>query len=77
MNKPRDRSELDQPNYTIKTAAKRVDRSTRTIERWIRDGMDCRTAAGQIIIDHHVLLKEYRKRILNNPNNTRHAQSRQ
>jgi len=61
----------DQANYTVKAAAKRVHRSTRTIERWIRDGMTCRTVAGHIIIDHTVLLAELRKRSLANPKRPR------
>jgi len=58
----------DQPNYTVKAAAKRVERSTRTIERWIRDGMTCRNVAGIIVIDDPVLMKYFRERMLSNPN---------
>jgi len=63
----------NQPNYTVKAAAVRAGRSTRTIERWVRDGMVCRTVAGVVVIDHPVLLAQLRKRSLANPNNNRHA----
>jgi hypothetical protein len=59
---------VDQPNYTVKAAAKRTGRTTRTIERWIRDGMTCREVAGSIVIDHKVLMKQFRDRMLSNPN---------
>jgi len=58
----------NQPTYTVKAAAKRTQRSTRTIERWIRDGMTCRNVAGIIVIDHEVLMKHFRDRMLGNPN---------
>ena len=58
----------NQPTYTVKAAAKRTQRSTRTIERWIRDGMTCRNVAGIIVIDHEVLMKQFRDRMLSNPN---------
>jgi len=57
----------NQPTYTVKAAAKRTQRSTRTIERWIRDGMTCRNVAGIIVIDHEVLMKQFRDRMLSNP----------
>jgi len=57
----------DQKNYTVKTAAKRVQCSTRTIQRWIRDGMVHRRVQGFIIIDHAVLQAEKRKRAASNP----------
>jgi len=59
---------VNQPTYTVKAAAKRTQRSTRTIERWIRDGMTCRNVAGIIVIDHEVLMKQFRDRMLSNPN---------
>jgi|GEM_PF-5175185 len=58
----------DQKNYTVKKAAKRVQRNTRTIQRWIRDGMKCREVAGIIVIDHAVLMAEFRARCISNPN---------
>ena len=58
----------NQPTYTVKAAAKRTQRSTRTIERWIRDGMTCRNVAGIIVIDHEVLMEHFRSRMLSNPN---------
>ena len=57
----------DQKNYTVKKAAKRVQCSTRTIQRWIRDGMEHRRVQGFIIIDHAVLQAEKRKRAASNP----------
>lgn len=61
----------DQPNYTIKAAAKRTEKSTRTIERWVRAGMKCRQVAGVVIIDHHDLMAFYRSKLVSNPNRTR------
>ena len=58
----------DQPNYTVKAAAKRVRRDTRTIQRWIRAGLQCRNVAGNIIIDHEPLMEFFKAQILNNPN---------
>jgi len=57
----------DQPNYTVRAAAKRVQRDIRTIQRWIRDGMVCRNVAGVIVIDHPVLMEQFRARMLSNP----------
>lgn len=51
---------VDRPNYTIKTAAARVGRSPRTIERWIHNGLKCRTVAGMLVIDHDPLMAYYR-----------------
>lgn len=65
---------VDQPEYTIRAAAKRIDRSTRTVERWVRAGMRCRSTAGVIVIDHADLMAWFRAKILSNPNNTRHAE---
>ena len=58
----------DMPNYTVKAAAKRVQRNIRTIKRWIRDGMTCRQVGGLIVIDHAVLMAQMRERLLSNPN---------
>jgi len=58
----------DQPNYTVKAAAKRFQRSTRTIERWIHDGMRCRVVAGVIYIDHEVLMEQFKVKLATNPN---------
>jgi hypothetical protein len=57
----------NQPSYTVKAAAKRTGRSTRTIERWIRAGMTCRNVAGIIVIEHEVLMEQFRARMLSNP----------
>jgi len=59
---------VNEATYTVKAAAKRTGRTTRTIERWIRDGMNCREVAGIIVIDHEVLMKQFRDRMLSNPN---------
>ena len=59
---------VDQANYTIKAAAVRVNRSTRTIKRWLRGGLRCREVAGVVVIDHAELMAEFRARILSNPN---------
>lgn len=58
----------DQPNYTIKAAARRVRRSTRTIEQWIADGLPSRKFRGITIIDHDPLIAEMKKRNRANPN---------
>lgn len=58
----------DQPNYTIRAAAARTDKSVRTIERWVHDGMRCREVAGMVVIDHNELMEWFRARILSNPN---------
>jgi hypothetical protein len=60
--------ESSQPSYTVKAAAKRVRRDTRTIQRWIAGGMNCRNVAGIIVIDHDVLMEQFRARMLSNPN---------
>ncbi|TFC92055.1 MULTISPECIES: hypothetical protein [Cryobacterium] len=59
---------VNQANYTIKAAALRVNRSTRTVKRWLRDGLRCREVAGVVVIDHADLMTEFRARILANPN---------
>jgi hypothetical protein len=46
----------DQPNYTVKAAAKRALCSTRTIERWLHKGMKAKVYRGIIIIDHDELI---------------------
>ncbi|RFA14573.1 hypothetical protein B7R21_06410 [Subtercola boreus] len=58
----------NQENYTIKAAAARVGKSTRTIERWVRHGMRCRDVAGIVVIEHSDLMAQYRIKILANPN---------
>jgi len=58
----------DMPNYTVKAAAKRVQRNRRTIQRWIADGMEHRVIAGMIVIDADVLMREMRARCVSNPN---------
>lgn len=58
----------DQPNYTVKAAAKRFRRSTRTIERWLEGGMDHRVVAGIIVVDHEVLMSHFLARVASNPN---------
>jgi len=53
----------DQPNYTIRAAALRVDRSTRTVERWLHDPVDAlphRKVGGVVVIDHGPLMERYR-----------------
>jgi len=59
---------VDQPNYTIKAAATRVERDTRTVRRWLADGLRCREVAGVVVIDHADLMAHFRARILSNPN---------
>jgi hypothetical protein len=59
---------INQPNYTIKAAATRTGKSTRTIERWIASGMHCREVAGVIVIDHTTLLATLRAKLAANPN---------
>jgi hypothetical protein len=56
-----------QPNYTIKAAAKQLNCSTRTIERWIRKGMACREVAGIVVIDDAVLMARFRQWMTDNP----------
>jgi len=48
----------DQPEYTIKAAAERASRSTRTIERWLHDGMKARVFRGIIVIAHTDLIEQ-------------------
>lgn len=50
-----ERSEL-----TIREAALRVRKSTRTIERWMGAGMDYRVENGRARIDHKALLEMWR-----------------
>ncbi|TFB96541.1 hypothetical protein E3O39_10745 [Cryobacterium sp. MDB2-A-1] len=58
---------VDQPNYTIKAAAVRTGRTTRTISQWIHDGMACRNINGIILIEHTVLLARFRLKATANP----------
>ncbi|MEC5149166.1 hypothetical protein [Cryobacterium sp. GrIS_2_6] len=58
---------VNQPNYTIRKAAERAGRTTRTISQWIRDGMECREVAGIIVIDHRVLMARLRLNAAANP----------
>lgn len=58
----------DQPNYTIKAAARRVRRHPRTIEQWLSDGLPSRKFRGITIIDHAPLIAEMKKRNRANPN---------
>ena len=58
----------DQPNYTIRAAARRIDRSTRTIERWLRDPDDplphrkvyLPRKGVVVVVDHGPLMARYR-----------------
>lgn len=59
---------MNQPNYTVKAAAIRVNKTTRTIERWISSGMQCREVSGVIVIDHTTLLATLRAKLAANPN---------
>lgn len=61
----------NQPNYTIKAAAVRVGRSTRTVKQWIRDGLRCREVAGMIVINHTDLMAQLRAKSLSNPSRKR------
>lgn len=61
----------NQPNYTIKAASVRVGRDTRTIKRWLRDGLRCREVAGVVVIEHDALMAQFRARMLSNPNRKR------
>lgn len=61
----------DQATYTIKTAAARTEKSTRTIKRWMRDGMPYRIVAGIAVVDHLELMKFWRTKMVSNPNRTR------
>jgi len=54
-------------NYTIRSAAIRVNRSTRTIKQWIRDGMTCREVAGMVVIEHGVLITQMHLSMKANP----------
>lgn len=58
----------DQAVYRVKDAARRANRSTRTIERWIRDGLQCRLIDGLLVIEHADLIAEMVKRNRSNPN---------
>ena len=57
----------DQPNYTIRAAAKRTGRTVRSIERWVRNGLKCREVAGIIVIDHNALMDYWRARMISFP----------
>lgn len=41
--------------YTVKDAARFAGKSVRTIERWIQEGLRCRTVDGHLMIDHKAL----------------------
>lgn len=56
--------------YTVTQAAQRVQRSQRTIERWIEAGMRCTTMNGRIYIGHDDLLSFFRKMLRSNPART-------
>ena len=58
----------DRPNYTIRAASVRTDKSIRTIERWVHDGLRCRDVSGMVVIDHNDLMEWFRARMLSNPN---------
>lgn len=66
---------VDQPNYTVKAAAIRTGLTTRTIERWLTDGMEHRLVAGKIVIDHPELLKWLRTKSINNPARKRYKET--
>ena len=57
----------DQPNYTILAAAKRTDRTVRSIERWVRNGLKCRKVAGIIVIEQNDLMDYWRARMISFP----------
>jgi len=57
----------DQTHYTITAAAKRMNRSRRTIERWVAGGMKHRLTSGLVIIDHDDLIAETIRRNRENP----------
>lgn len=60
--------------YTIREAAHRTKRSTRTIKRWRAEGMPVIIQSGQIHISEEVLLTTLRNKIKNNPINKHQAQ---
>ena len=64
-------SPINQRTYTVKAAAKRTDRTERTIRQWIRDGMPCRSVGRMIVIEHDELMARYRTNILANPKRAR------
>ena len=61
MSKP---LRTNQKTYTIKGAARRVDRSEVTIKTWLRQGMKRHTVAGMVVIDHDDLMQRFRTNIL-------------
>lgn len=56
-------------SYTVKGAAARVHRSTRTIERWLSgpNGMPHEIRHGLVLIKHEDLIAELKKRNTANP----------
>ena len=57
----------DATAYTVKGAAQRVRRSTRTIERWLSEGMPSRKHRGITVIDRDTLIAEMIRRNRANP----------
>jgi hypothetical protein len=55
---------INQPNYTIRAAALRTQRSTRSIKQWLAEGMPCREVAGMVVIDHDDLMNHLRSKII-------------
>lgn len=54
--------------YTYAAAAKRLGYSVGTIKKWRREGMPtARDAKGRVVIEHSVLLAEYRRRLAADP----------
>ena len=66
-------SPINQKTYTIKAAARRVNRTEWTIKQWMRDGMPRRMVAGMVVIEHDDLMARYRANILANQTRARHA----
>lgn len=54
-------------SYTVKGAAVKVRRSTRTIKRWLADGMPHRIELGLVLIRHEDLITELKQRNTANP----------
>lgn len=62
------RLEQRQAWLTYREAAQRVGRAIRTIKRWKREGMPMSwDTRGRRIVEEHVLLAEYRRRLLADP----------
>ena len=54
--------------YTYAAAAKRLGCTIATVKRWRREGMPTvRDAKGRVVIEHSVLLAEYRRRLAADP----------